>query len=91
MTLWPDTPTPEAIRQSRVASGLTQAQAAILLRLAHGVRWAEYEAGTRNMPVISWMYWLHVTGLRPIPPARSCPPVPFSSAGQTPLPHPPTG
>lgn len=67
MADWPDSPTPDAIRASRDAAGLTQAGAAGLLMLSGPVRWAEYEAGTRRMPTIAWRYWLHVTGLRRLP------------------------
>lgn len=47
-------PTPEEVTAARAAAGLTQKEAAELVHLGSGVRWAEYENGARNIDVARW-------------------------------------
>jgi len=50
--------TPEAVRAARVAAGLTQSEAATTAALGSRVRWAEYEAGTRQIDVLRFEWFL---------------------------------
>jgi predicted transcriptional regulator len=51
-------PTPEEIRASREAAGLTQEAAASLAGLSCQPRWAEYEAGRKRPSSTLWELWL---------------------------------
>lgn len=57
--------TPDAIRESRLAVGMTQADAARAVDLGAPIRWNEYEAGRRNMDRLRWAAWLLATGQHP--------------------------
>lgn len=46
--------TPHEIRESRLAAGLTQAQAAAEVGAARRT-WQDWEAGKRSMPVSAWL------------------------------------
>ena len=48
------TPTPQTIRTTRTAAGLTQSEAAQLVYLTRRQTWLEYEAGRRPMPEATW-------------------------------------
>lgn len=57
-------PTPLRILRARERAGLTQAQAAELVRLNHSVRWSEYERGAHLMPLHRWELFLLKTRQR---------------------------
>lgn len=47
-------PTPEQIKEARLAAGIKQAQACEMVHLKNTVRWSEYENGDRNMDAARW-------------------------------------
>ena len=51
-------PTPDEIRATREAAGLSQQAAAKLAGLSSQSRWAEYEAGVRRPAAQAWELWL---------------------------------
>jgi transcriptional regulator with XRE-family HTH domain len=51
-------PTSADILAAREKAGLTQAQAAELVHLAHRVRWTEYENGTHAIDLARWELFL---------------------------------
>ena len=57
-------PTTKHVRKAREAAGLTQAQAAEVVYLAHSIRWSEYERGVHAMPLATWELFLFKTGQR---------------------------
>lgn len=65
-----DFPTPAEIRAARDAAGHTQAQAATLVGLSGGIRWAEYErdqttATSRRIDPARWQLYLLMTDQHP--------------------------
>lgn len=50
-------PTPEQIRQERLAAGLTQRQSADLIWSSTHA-WEQWEGGTRRMPYVTWWAYL---------------------------------
>lgn len=58
-------PSPQEVRASREAVGLTQAQAAEIAGLASSKRWQEYEAGERRPAAATWELWLLRTDRHP--------------------------
>ncbi len=60
-------PTPDQLRTARRAAGMTQAQAAALVHLTAGSRWAEYEQGKRNIDLARWELFLLKAGVSPHP------------------------
>lgn len=59
-------PTTDQVRIARHAAGMTQAQAAKLVHLRAGGRWAEYEQGKRNIDLARWELFLIKTGQRAV-------------------------
>jgi len=57
-------PTPERIVAARERAGLTQAEAAKVVHLAHSIRWSEYERGVHRMPLSTWELFLIKVGQR---------------------------
>ncbi len=57
-----NSPTPDNIRDERVAAGLSQAQAAELLHLGAPTRWGEYERGIHAMSPALWELFLIKVG-----------------------------
>lgn len=55
-------PTPINVRETRVAAGLTQCQAAEMAGLAHGYRWSEYERGVQVIGRAHWELFLIKVG-----------------------------
>lgn len=53
-------PTTDDIRASRLALGMTQAQAAKIM-LCGTRQWQAWEYGTRIMPTIKWLWWREQT------------------------------
>ena len=47
------TPTPEEIKAARIAAGLTQVEAAALIRYSE-IAWKQWEGGTRPMAWATW-------------------------------------
>jgi len=58
-------PTPAEIALAREVAGLTQSQAAELVFLGAGQRWAEYERGLRVMDYSRWELFAIKTGQHP--------------------------
>jgi transcriptional regulator with XRE-family HTH domain len=58
-------PTPDIIKAARLAVGLTQEQAAELVRLHNRNRWSEYERGARAPDWPRWTLFLLLTGQHP--------------------------
>ena len=58
-------PTPANILKARERVKLTQGQAASLVHLSGKARWAEYEAGNRNIERARWELFLLKTGQHP--------------------------
>lgn len=58
-------PTPDTVLASRLAAGLTQAQAAALVHLGNVMRWSEYERGVRRIDTARWELWLLLVGQHP--------------------------
>jgi len=57
-------PTPERIVAARERAGITQAEAAKVVHLAHSIRWSEYERGVHRMPLSTWELFLIKVGQR---------------------------
>lgn len=66
-------PAPAEIIATRKGAGLTQAEAAAFAGYGQPGRWAEIEAGTRQIDPVRWEYFLHRAGLRRLPFRRSAP------------------
>ncbi len=65
-----DIPTPRQVLAARQAAGHTQAQAAALVGLSGGIRWAEYErdqdtASSRRIDPTRWQLYLLMTDQHP--------------------------
>lgn len=60
-------PLPAEIRAARDRAGLTQAQAAKLAGYGQPSRWNEIESGAREIDIVRWRYWLHVSGVERLP------------------------
>lgn len=58
-------PTPDAVHVSRVAAGISQAQAAALVHLGSAMRWSDYERGVRSIDLARWELWLLRVGQHP--------------------------
>lgn len=61
-------PTPDQILAARQTAGHTQAQAAELVGLSGGIRWAEYERGGptgRRIDACRWQVYLLATDQHP--------------------------
>lgn len=58
-------PTPQEVRKARDASGLTQAEAAEMVHLAHAVRWSEFERGAAPIEAARWELFRIKTGTHP--------------------------
>lgn len=61
-----DEPTPEQLRALRKAADLTQQELAKLIGLGHANRVAEYENGTRRMPLDRFALMLLCTDQHPV-------------------------
>jgi DNA-binding transcriptional regulator YiaG len=57
--------TPEMIRQARDTSGLTQPEAAELVKLSAFQRWSEHERGVTPIDPARWELFLLLTGQHP--------------------------
>jgi hypothetical protein len=51
-------PTSDEIRAVRRAAQVSQSKAAAMVHLSSGVRWSEYERGTRNIDLARWELFL---------------------------------
>lgn len=58
-------PSPELVLAARLASGLTQTQAAQLVHYGCYQRWMECERGRSKLDVARWELFLAKTGLHP--------------------------
>lgn len=58
-------PSPDEIRASRDAAGITQDAAARLIGLSSQSRWAEYEAGMKVPGAALWELWLLLVDQHP--------------------------
>lgn len=54
-----------AVRQSRLQSGLNQAEMASALGLSNKSRISDYESDKSPMPAITWALWLLISGQHP--------------------------
>lgn len=63
------TPTPDQVRASRAAAGLTQAQAAALVRVTPRA-WQAWERGQNPMPPTAWLLWRLLVGETSLAAAR---------------------
>ena len=57
--------TPAEILKARQTAGLSQSAAAALVHLGSGMRWSEYERGTRNIDPARWELFLLLTDQHP--------------------------
>ena len=57
--------TPAEILKARHTAGLSQSAAAALVHLGSGMRWSEYERGTRNIDPARWELFLLLTDQHP--------------------------
>ena len=55
-------PTPEQVLAARQAAEQTQEEAAATVGLGGGIRWSEYERGTRQIDPTRWNLYLLLTG-----------------------------
>lgn len=65
-----DFPSPANVRAARLAAGQTQAEAAALVGLGGGIRWAEYERdsesqSSRRIDPARWQLYLLMTDQHP--------------------------
>lgn len=58
------TPTPQEIKEARMASGLTQQQAAQVIGRATNMSWSRPERGEGEMDAAAFAYFQLVTGQR---------------------------
>jgi hypothetical protein len=58
-------PSPGDILSARRHAGHSQSQAARIVGLGSGMRWSEYERGTRRPEVARWALYLLATGQHP--------------------------
>lgn len=58
-------PTPDAMREARIAAGHSQARAAAVVGLGDAMRWSEYERGVRSPDMARWALYLLLTDQHP--------------------------